>query len=242
MRIAIVTDAWKPQVNGVVRALSSTIAVLQSRGHEVELISPVSFRTIACPTYPEIRLALRCAKGVAARLDAFEPDAIHLATEGPLGWAARRWCLEFGMPFTTSFHTRFPDYVALRTGLPASLFWHPLRRFHAPAERVMAATAALSGELRGRRVGSVHRWPLGVDLDLFHPGRHRCGARQGEAAWAEAARWRQSQRGAEAGRRKRVPSRGGSAARDRAVDRLSRDETARDRSTSATELISNTKG
>jgi len=170
MRIAIVTDAWKPQVNGVVRALSSTIAVLQSRGHEVDLISPASFRTIACPTYPEIRLALRCAKGVAARLDAFAPDAIHLATEGPLGWAARRWCLEFGMPFTTSFHTRFPDYVALRTGLPASLFWHPLRRFHGPAERVMAATAALSGELRGRGVGPVHRWPLGVDLDLFHPG------------------------------------------------------------------------
>lgn len=101
MRIAIVTDAWKPQVNGVVRALSSTIAVLQSRGHEVDLINPASFRTIACPTYPEIRLALRCAKGVAARLDAFAPDAIHLATEGPLGWAARRWCLEFGMPFTT---------------------------------------------------------------------------------------------------------------------------------------------
>lgn len=170
MRIAIVTDAWMPQVNGVVRALSSTIAVLQSRGHVVDLISPASFRTIPCPTYPEIRLALGCARGVATRLDNFEPDAIHLATEGPLGWAARRWCLDFGMPFTTSFHTRFPDYVALRTGLPASLFWPTLRRFHAPSERVMAATAALSSELRGRRLGPVHRWPLGVDLDLFHPG------------------------------------------------------------------------
>ena len=170
MKIAIVTDAWKPQVNGVVRAICSTVAVLQAQGHQIELITPSSFRTIACPTYPDIRLALGCARGVAAKLDVFSPDAVHLATEGPLGWAARRWCLDFGMPFTTSFHTRFPDYVALRTGLPASLFWRPLRRFHAPAKHVMAATGALSAELKGRGFGSVHRWPLGVDLELFHPG------------------------------------------------------------------------
>lgn len=170
MKITIVTDAWKPQVNGVVRAICSTVAVLQAQGHEVELITPSSFRTIACPTYPDIRLALGCARGVAARLDDFAPDAVHLATEGPLGWAARRWCLDFGMPFTTSFHTRFPDYVALRTGLPTSLFWRPIRRFHAPAKRVMVATEALSAELKERGFGGLHRWPLGVDLDLFNPG------------------------------------------------------------------------
>lgn len=168
MKIAIVSDAWHPQVNGVVRSLSSTVDVLRRRGREVMLITPDQFRSMPCPTYPEIRLALGCGKGVAERLEAFCPDAVHLATEGPLGWAARRWCVDYGMPFTTSFHTRFPDYVALRTGLPASLFWKPIRRFHAPAKRVMAATAALSAELAGREIGPIHRWPLGVDHSLFH--------------------------------------------------------------------------
>jgi len=168
MKIAIVSDAWHPQVNGVVRSLSSTVEVLRGRGREVMLITPDQFRSMPCPTYPEIRLALGCGKGVAERLAAFMPDAVHLATEGPLGWAARRWCLDYGLPFTTSFHTRFPDYVALRTRLPASLFWKPIRRFHAPARRVMAATAALSAELAGREIGPVHRWPLGVDRSLFH--------------------------------------------------------------------------
>lgn len=170
MKIAIISDAWHPQVNGVVRSLSSTVKVLQQRGRHVMLITPDQFRTMPCPTYPEIRLALNCSKRVANRLEAFAPDAVHIATEGPLGWAARRWCIDFGMPFTTSFHTRFPDYVALRTGLPVSLLWKPIRRFHAPAKRVMAATAALSAELAGRDIGPVHRWPLGVDRTTFHPG------------------------------------------------------------------------
>ena len=169
MRIVIVTDAWHPQVNGVVRSLSSTVKVLQQRGHQMMLITPDQFRTMPCPTYPEIRLAMNCGKRVAQRLEAFAPDAVHLATEGPLGWAVRRWCMDFGMPFTTSFHTRFPDYVALRTRLPARLFWKPIQRFHAPAKRVMAATAALSAELAGREIGPIHRWPLGVDRTVFHP-------------------------------------------------------------------------
>ena len=169
MRIAVVTDAWTPQVNGVVRSLSSTVAVLCARGREVEVIEPGAFRTMACPTYPEIRLALGCAPGVFERLDQFAPDAVHLATEGPLGWAARRWCLDYGLPFTTSFHTRFPDYLALRTGLSSSLFWGPIRKFHAPARRVMVATAALTSELAGRGFGALHRWPLGVDLAVFNP-------------------------------------------------------------------------
>lgn len=169
MKIVIVTDAWEPQVNGVVRAIAATTAILRQRGHLVELVTPTSFRTMACPTYPEVRLALRCTKPVAEILDAFDPDAIHIATEGPLGWAARRWCLNFGVPFTTSFHTRFPDYIAMRTGLPAGLFWRTIRRFHEPAARTMAATGALCSELKGRGFAPLHRWPLGVDLAQFHP-------------------------------------------------------------------------
>jgi len=166
----IVTDAWSPQVNGVVRTLETLGKDLANLGHTVRTITPLGRRTFPLPTYPEIRLAFFQRRALMREIRGFAPDAIHIATEGPLGWAARRWCLDFGVAFTTSFHTRFPDYVALRTGLPASLFWRALRRFHAPATRVMAATAALSAELRGRGLGPVHRWPLGVDLDLFHPG------------------------------------------------------------------------
>ncbi|GLR48782.1 glycosyltransferase family 4 protein [Sphingomonas astaxanthinifaciens] len=169
MKLALASDAWHPQVNGVVRALSETERRLRSRGWTVELLTPDRFRTIPCPTYPEIRLALGCGRAVAARLDAFAPAAVHIATEGPVGLAARRWCVRNGRPFTTSFHTRFPDYVAVRTGLPADWIWPMIRRFHAPAERVFAVTPTLASELAERRIGPVHRWPLGADLGLFSP-------------------------------------------------------------------------
>ena len=133
------------------------------------VIEPGCFRTIACPTYPEIRLAFACAPGVRRMLAAFEPDAIHIATEGPIGWAARSWCRKNGRPFTTSFHTRFPDYVAVRSGVPADWIWAVMRRFHGAAERTFAVTAALAAELEDRGIGPIHRWPLGVDLDLFNP-------------------------------------------------------------------------
>jgi hypothetical protein len=123
MRIALVSDAWAPQVNGVVRALATTAERLRASGHDVLTITPAKFRTIGCPTYPEIRLAILPGKRVRRLLNLFAPQAVHLATEGPLGWAARGWCKRRGQGFTTSFHTRFPDYVALRTGLPADLFW-----------------------------------------------------------------------------------------------------------------------
>lgn len=167
MRIALVTDAWTPQVNGVVRTLQATVAQLASMGHRVELFTPDQFATIPCPTYPEIRLALGAGGEVARRLRAFAPDAVHLATEGPLGWAARRWCLRSAMPFTTSYHTRFPDYVALRTGVPARLLWPVVRRFHAPATNVFAATATLERELHGHGLTRTHRWSRGVDLSRF---------------------------------------------------------------------------
>jgi len=169
MKIALATDAWAPQVNGVVRTLTTTVATLSARGHQVDTITPDLFRTIACPSYPEIRLAIGCARAVARRLDTLDADAVHIATEGPIGWAARRWCLRRGRPFTTSFHTRFPDYVAMRTGLPADWFWPVLRRFHGPATRIFAATPSLADELADRGLPQVHAWSRGVDLALFSP-------------------------------------------------------------------------
>jgi glycosyltransferase involved in cell wall biosynthesis len=169
VRIALVSDAWTPQVNGVVRTLTTTVRCLRAAGHAVEMVTPDRFRSIPCPTYPEIRLALGAGAGVARMLEAFDPDAVHIATEGPLGWAARRWCLEGAMPFTTSFHTRFPDYLAMRTRLPADWFWPPVRRFHERAQAVFAATAALEEELHGRGLPNTHRWSRGVDAGLFTP-------------------------------------------------------------------------
>ena len=169
MRIALVSDAWVPQVNGVVRTLMTTVDRLRAAGHSVETITPDGFATVSCPTYPEIRLALLAGPALGRRLAAFAPEAVHIATEGPLGWAARRWCLDREMPFTTSFHTRFPDYLAMRTRLPAHWFWPPVRRFHAPATAVFAATPTLDAELHARGLPRTHRWSRGVDTALFTP-------------------------------------------------------------------------
>ncbi|MDB5737511.1 MAG: putative glycosyltransferase [Sphingomonas bacterium] len=169
MRIALVSDAWAPQVNGVVRTLMTTVERLCALGHAVETITPDGFETVSCPTYPEIRLALLAGPALGKRLAAFDPEAVHIATEGPLGWAARRWCLDRGMPFTTSFHTRFPEYLAMRTRLPADWFWPPVRRFHAPAVAIFAATPTLDAELRSRGLPHTHRWSRGVDTALFTP-------------------------------------------------------------------------
>lgn len=169
MKIALATDAWLPQVNGVVRTLSMTVRTLRARGHDVLTLTPDQFRTVPCPTYPEIRLAVACRRAIERALDSFDPDAVHVATEGPIGWAARGWCLKRGRPFTTSLHTRFPDYVALRTKLPANWFWKVLRRFHQPAARTFAATETLGNELKQRGLANIHRWSRGVDLSQFSP-------------------------------------------------------------------------
>ncbi|KQN77351.1 glycosyltransferase family 4 protein [Sphingomonas sp. Leaf62] len=169
MRIAIVSDAWSPQVNGVVRTLQTTISRLQHRGHVVETFTPDGFATRPCPGYPEIRLAFGCGSELGRRMAAFHPDAIHIATEGPLGWAARRWCRGRGARFTTSFHTNFADYLAMRTHLPAGLFWPFLRRFHAAASGVMTATARVAGALHDHGIAHTRRWSRGVDLSLFKP-------------------------------------------------------------------------
>lgn len=176
MRIIIVSDAWHPQINGVVRTLAAVQRELQALGHTVRVIGPDEFRTAPLPTYPEIRLTLNPWR-VRSDLESFGPDAVHIATEGPLGWAARRWCRGAARPFTTSFHTRFPEYVSARTGLPEALGYAWLRRFHHRAETVMAATPRLVAELERRGFGRVRVWGRGVDTSLFRQRpRERAGS------------------------------------------------------------------
>ncbi len=179
MKIALVSDAWAPQVNGVVRTLGTTVDRLRLRGHQVETLTPDRFPTVPCPSYPEIRLAIGCASRVGRRLAGFAPQAVHIATEGPLGWAARQWCRRHRMPFTTSFHTRFPDYIAARTRLPAGWFWPIIRRFHAPAAATFVATPTLAKELGDRGLTGTHLWSRGVDLAAFSPDAPRHPAMDG---------------------------------------------------------------
>jgi glycosyltransferase involved in cell wall biosynthesis len=169
MRIALVTDAWAPQINGVVRTLGAVTAELARRGHEVDVISPCEYRSLPCPTYPEIRLALAGPHAVGERLRRFMPEAIHIATEGPLGWAARRRCLARGRHFTTAYHTQFPDYMARRSRLPAALFWPYIRRFHGPSSGVMVATPTIRKQLAAQGVTRLRHWSRGVDLGQFGP-------------------------------------------------------------------------
>jgi len=171
VRIALVSDAWTPQVNGVVRTLTALVGELGARGHQVATITPDLFRTVPCPTYPEIRLALRPARRIGALIDAAKPEAIHISTEGPLGFAARRHCLKHGYGFTTAFHTRFPEYVAARFAVPPSWSYALMRRFHAPSKGVMVATETVRRELAGRGFGNLTSWNRGVDAELYQPGR-----------------------------------------------------------------------
>ncbi|QIG81114.1 glycosyltransferase family 4 protein [Stakelama tenebrarum] len=170
MRIAIVTDAWEPQVNGVVRTLQSVQRELEKMGHEVMVISPDRFYSVPCPTYPEIRLALARVAQVGALLREFEPEAIHLATEGPLCVAARRWCLRRQLPFTTAYHTQFPDYVSARSGVPAEWIWRYIRWFHGPSAAILASTPSIRQSLVDHGLPQVRHWGRGVDLDNFRPG------------------------------------------------------------------------
>jgi glycosyltransferase involved in cell wall biosynthesis len=170
MKIALVTDAWVPQVNGVVRTLQEMVRMLRDEGHEVQVVSPDRFYTVPCPGYAEIRLVL-IPWALSDLMDAFDPDAVHIATEGPLGWAARRWCKKRGVTFNSSFHTRFPDYVAVRTGLSPEWIWPLMRRFHAPSNRVLVATQGLGEELQAHGISRVHRWSRGVDLTRFGPDK-----------------------------------------------------------------------
>lgn len=168
-KIAIVTDAWRPQINGVVTTLSQTVNNLQKSGCEVLTITPEQFRSIPCPTYPEIRLALTTPGEIAQHLNTFNPNAVHIATEGPLGWAARKICVGKGFPFTTSYHTRFPEYVRMRCPIPLGMSYKVVRRFHSRAERTMVATDALKTELQERGFKNLVMWSRGVDTKMFRP-------------------------------------------------------------------------
>lgn len=170
MKISLVTDAWHPQVNGVVNTLGHTVKHLGEQGHEIQTITPEYFTTLPCPTYPDIRLSILPYRGVADRLADFSPHAVHIATEGPLGIAARRYCLRRKLPFTTAYHTRFPEYVRARTGLPLAISYRWLRWFHDPAEVVMVPTAVVHEDLRARGFKNLGMWSRGVDTELFSPG------------------------------------------------------------------------
>jgi glycosyltransferase involved in cell wall biosynthesis len=169
LRLALVTDAWLPQVNGVVRTLGNTIREIESAGHEVTVISPAEFRTIPCPTYPEIRLALFAGRAVRRRLEALDPDAVHVATEGPLGLAARNWCIRRRRPFTTAYHTQFPEYVRARAPIPLSVGYAAVRWFHGRATRTLVTTPSMQRQLEDRGFRNLHLWGRGVDTELFRP-------------------------------------------------------------------------
>ncbi|MFU8815681.1 MAG: glycosyltransferase family 4 protein [Pseudomonadales bacterium] len=170
MRLLIVTDAWTPQINGVVRTLATTCRQLTALGHEAQVIGPDRFFNVPCPTYPEIRLALCAPAQIGAHVSRFDPDAVHIATEGPMGWAARHWLLRRRLPFTTSFHTMFPQYLRLRFGLPERLTFSAMRRFHGAATATLCATATLRKLLAARGFANLVIWSRGVDTASFAPG------------------------------------------------------------------------
>ncbi|MBI3344472.1 MAG: glycosyltransferase family 1 protein [Gammaproteobacteria bacterium] len=169
MKIVLVSDAWFPQINGVVTTLFKTKQELEKLGHHVITITPDHFKTIPCPTYSEIRLAIAPSKKVRELLKTFQADAVHIATEGPLGLAARAWCLKQNFPFTTSFHTRFPEYVKLRFHIPLALTYAFQRWFHGAAQYTMVATEALRQELTEKGFPNLVIWSRGVDTELFRP-------------------------------------------------------------------------
>jgi 1,2-diacylglycerol 3-alpha-glucosyltransferase/glucuronosyltransferase len=169
MRILVATDAWHPQVNGVVRSLTYMADAAKALGVEIGFLTPESFRTFALPSYRDLRLALPYRSKIARLIEDAGADSIHIATEGPIGLLVRRYCRKHGLPFTTSFHTRFPEYISARVPVPESWIWRALRVFHGPSQAVLAATPALANELRARGFRNVVLWPRGVDAHQFHP-------------------------------------------------------------------------
>ena len=169
MRIAIATDAWSPQVNGVVTTLGQTRDHLIKAGHEVLMVTPEGRRTFACPTYPEIRLTIFQGRAIARELDEFQPDCVHIATEGTIGLSVRRYCIRRGIPFTTAYHTQFPEYVRARFPIPVRWTAALLRWFHRPAVRTMVPTESMRQTLLERGFDDVVIWSRGVSADVFKP-------------------------------------------------------------------------
>ncbi|BCP53122.1 GDP-mannose-dependent alpha-mannosyltransferase [Kaistia sp. 32K] len=170
-RILIASDAWHPQINGVVRTLERLSRHLPEFGATPVLLTPEGYRTVPCPTYPEIRLTIAAPGAIGRRLDAAMPDHVHIATEGPIGYAVRRWCRKRKRIFTTSYHTRFPEYLAARLPVPVDWTYAVLRQFHNAGAGCMVATPSLEAELAERGFRHLMRWSRGVDADLFRPDR-----------------------------------------------------------------------
>jgi glycosyltransferase involved in cell wall biosynthesis len=169
MRILIATDAWHPQVNGVVRTLTSLARSASALGADVSFLTPEGFPSVGVPTYPGLRIALPNRREIARRVEAAAPDAIHIATEGPIGWSVRAHCLRRKLAFTTSYTTRFPEYIAVRSIIPAALSYAVLRHFHAAGAMTMIATASLRQELAAKGFKKLGFWGRGVDTELFNP-------------------------------------------------------------------------
>lgn len=169
MKVLIATDAWSPQVNGVVRTLQSLAKAARQFGATIDFLTPEGFASVPLPTYPGLRLALPSATEIARRIEQARPDAVHIATEGPIGIMARRYCLARGRRFTTSYTTRFPEYISARVPIPEAMTYAVLRRFHNASSVTMVSTASLMSELQARGFRSLRMWTRGVDTDVFSP-------------------------------------------------------------------------
>ena len=167
LRIAIVTDAWEPQMNGVVRTLKNLRFQLEAKGHSVLMVTPDDFTTLPLPSYPEIRMAISPRRKISEMLKSWGPDAIHISTEGPLGLAARQFCLASSFPFTTAFHSRLPEYIYARTHFPVTWGYELEKRFHRPATVVMVPTQTIQKEMIERGFENTRLWSRGVDLKNF---------------------------------------------------------------------------
>ena len=189
MKIMIVTDAWEPQVNGVVRTLKMTTRHLQEMGHSTHILSPLDFKSMPCPTYPEISLALATKGAVARHIDKVAPDCLHIATEGPLGWAARGVALQRGWPFTTAYHSRFPEYVQARVRVPLGWSYALLRKFHNAGRATLAPTPAIVDDLKARGFTRARLWSRGVNLEAFSPTGHGWSAPAARCS-STSAGWR----------------------------------------------------
>ncbi len=185
LKICIVSDAWHPQVNGVVRTLDTLRHHLKTRGHRVYMLTPKMFKTMPCPSYPEIRLSLNARARTKRILNRWQVDAVHIATEGPLGWAARRWCIKNGRSFTTAYHTAFPEYIEARYPVKADWLYPIFRRFHAKSSGVLVATPTVRALLRSKGFTNIVRWTRGVDAAQFNTefnmGEADCGGGAGAA-------------------------------------------------------------
>lgn len=169
MKIALITDAWTPQVNGVVRTLETLCKHIEKSGHEIKVFHPGLFKTLPCPSYPEIRLALFSYKSLSKSLDQFEPDSIHISTEGPLGLSAYRYCRKRKFPYTTAFHTQFPEYIYHRIRLPIAWSYAVLRRFHNNSSGTLVATESVRKLLKEKGFNKIRHWTRGIDMEAFFP-------------------------------------------------------------------------